>query len=187
SISIARLNFIGSGSSKTFILDVGANTLTISGTTLLDVTSGNGSTNLNLGVNGGTNAGVIDFGGNVTVGTSVVSPSAGFIGNANSKLIFRSNVTFGAIGYVNASRPGTVQFDGSGTQTLTYNNGGAASFNNIIVGFVNNPTLVLAGTATAANMAVVGNITVNGSSVLDLNNLAWNRTAVGGTFTMNNT
>jgi|GEM_PF-7035529 len=188
-VTISRLNFTISGNSKTGILDVGSHTLIITGTTNIDVTSGNSNTLLEVGVNGGTSAGTVDFGGAVAASVAAAG-KAGFIGNPNSTLIFRGDLSFGLRGYVDPTDiPGTALFDASGSQTVTYNNAGSAdaNFGNVIIGSTNNPIVTLAGLATAANRNISGNLTINGSSTLDFATFVWNRLTAGGTLALNNT
>jgi len=188
-VTIARLNFTVTGNTKTGILDVGTHTLTITGTTTIDVPTGNSNTFAEIGVNGGANAGAIVFGGAVSAGTTAAG-KAGFIGNANSTLTFRGDLTLGARGYVDATNvPGTAIFDATGSQSVSYSNTGtsSANFGNVTVGSTNNPSITLAGTATAANRAITGNLTLNGSSSVDFASVTWNRNAAGGTFALNST
>lgn len=92
--TINSLVFTISGNNNVGRLDVGGNTFTILGTSSINVTSGNNNTIIEIGTNGGTSAGVVDFQGAVSLGTTATS-RANFMGNTNSKLIFRSNLTLG--------------------------------------------------------------------------------------------
>jgi hypothetical protein len=183
--SVNSLTFTVNGNNDNARLYVGANTLTVNGNATIDVLSGNGNTDIEIGVNGGTAAGIIDFRGNVSIAPTNAGDAAGFAGNANSRLIFGGNLSFGVRAYINISNtPGTAEFNGTGTQVLTYNNTVyTARFNNVVIGNTNNPTVQMAGTATVD--PIVGNLTVNGTSVLDLSNRFWNRLAAGGTFSLN--
>lgn len=193
--SINNLTFTVSGNNNNAVLDVGARTLTVNGTATLDVLSGNNNTDVTIGVNGGTSAGVIDFKGNVVLSTSTVGNGSGFMGNSNSKLIFRGNLTFGPEAFVltNTFRPGTFEFDGTGTQTITWNNSGFyCEPNNVVIGNTNNPTVnQVTGTVTPDNF--LGNFTINGSSTLNLGTSQWNGGTAGGntgnagTYTLNST
>ncbi len=80
----------------------------------------------------------------------------------------------------------TVVFDAINTQTITYNNSIRYFYiPNLIVGETNNPTVLLAGATVPDN--VLRNITINGSSILDLNSRQLNRNSNGGTFLLRNT
>lgn len=187
STTIASLTVTMSGNNKIGVLNVGAFTLSITGTTTLDVPTGNANSVIDLGVNGGTAAGIVDFGGAVSAGATNKG-SAGFTGNANSKLIFRSDLTFGSKGYVNATNiPGTAEFDASSSQAVVFNTTNAAKFNHVIIGNTNSPVVTVSGTTSAVNRELIGNLTVNGSSILDLTTSTWNRSAAGGSFLLNST
>ncbi len=194
--SINNLTFTVAGNNNFPGLYVGANRLTVNGTAFIGIVSGNNNTSIEIGVNGGTSAGIIDFVGNATLGTaaSAVGSGSGFIGNVNSKFIFRGNITLNQEAYVTtgAGRPGTFEFDGTGTQTLTCNNSAFyCEPNNVVVGNLNNPTLTLAGSVATDN--ILGNLTLNGSSILNLGTTAWNGgtqnggTGNAGTLTLNGT
>lgn len=184
--SINNLTFTVNGNNDNARLFVGANTLTVNGNAIIDALAGNGSTDIEIGVNGGTDAGVIVFGGNVSLGpTNSPTGGAGFRGNANSRMVFRGNLTLGVGAYtIGGVIPGTIEFNGTGTQLLTYDNTSwVASFNNVVIGNSNNPTVQIAG--TAAVDPITGNLTVNGSSVLDLSTRFLNRNVAGGSFSLN--
>ncbi|MES1219852.1 MAG: T9SS type A sorting domain-containing protein, partial [Bacteroidota bacterium] len=184
------------GNNNSAVLDAGSNTLTINGNSSIDATSGNSSTTIGIGVNGGSSTGIVDFKGNVSLGPTSNNATAYFLGNANSKMIFRVNLTIGDDACTNTwfffffytyAGPGTVEFDGTGTQTVTWNNTQYYSrFDDVVIGNTNNPTVVqTTGTATPSD--INGDLTINGSSVLDLGSSQWNRNSSGGTFTMNST
>ncbi|MBL7733714.1 MAG: T9SS type A sorting domain-containing protein [Chitinophagaceae bacterium] len=181
--SINNLTYTTSGNNVTNILSVGANTLTVNGTTSMTISSGNTNTTQQIGVNGGTSAGVIDFVGNATFSNSTSGGGSGLNGNTNSKFIFRGNLTFGVEAFINVSNiPGTYEFNGTGTQTITWNNTEFyCEMSNVVIGNTNNPTVnQVTGTITPDN--ILGNLTVNGSSVLNLGTSQWNGgTSAGGT------
>lgn len=192
--SIRNLTYTITGNNRTAGVYVGGNTLTVNGTTSMSIVSGNNNTLHELGVNGGTSAGVIDFVGNVTISTGATGAGSGLAGNANSKLIFRGNVTFGTDAYFNiTNRPGTLEFDGTGSQNITWDNTGFfCEPNNVVIGNLNNPTInQITGAAAPDN--ILGNLTVNGASVLNLGTSRWNGGTAGGgtgnagTFTLNST
>ncbi|MFM2358094.1 MAG: hypothetical protein RLY16_86 [Bacteroidota bacterium] len=183
--TINALTFRTSTSNLVGIIDVDAYTFTINSTTNADITSGS-SNSLMLGVNGGTQAGVIDFKGNVTLGTTDAGDGVYLIGNSNSTLKFRSNLTFGVFATIhNTNKPNTAIFDGSSTQTITWDNVYYyAMFNNVIIGQTNNPTVNLVSSLVVPDN-LTGDLTINGSSVLNVGTSQWNRQTTGGTFTMN--
>lgn len=111
----------------------------------------------------------IDFRGNVSFGPTNRGDGMGWMGNANSKIIFRGNLTLGQRALQNVSNtPGTIEFDGSGSQTITWNNTSYyCEFNHVVIGNTNNPTVNIV-TGTAAPDNILGNLTLNGSSVLNL-------------------
>lgn len=185
--SINNLTFTVSGNNNNARLYVGGNTLIVNGTATIDILSGNNNTDIELGVNGGTSAGTIEFNGNVSLGPTNAGSGAGFAGNSNSKLIIRANLTLGTIAFVNATNvPGTLEFDGTVSQTITTNdNQFICSFNNVVIGNVNNPTVNLVAGTDPSPDNILGNLTVNGSSILNLGTAQWNRNASGGTFALN--
>jgi hypothetical protein len=188
--SIRNLTYTVSNNNIIVTLDVSTYTLTVNGVSSIQALSGNNNTTAEIGASG-TNAGIIDFVGNVNFGTNVLSSGAGpvLIGNSNSKVIFRGNLTLGrqAATYSTSLVPGLVVFDGTGSQTLTWDcNKWAFYFNSITVGSSNNPTLTQV-TGLQAPYDIAGDLTVNGSSVLDLGTSDLNRATSGGTFSLNNT
>lgn len=192
--SINNLTYTTSGNNVTTIISAGANTLTVNGTTSISISSGNTNTIQQIGVNGGTSAGIIDFVGNVSISSGTTGGGSGLNGNSNSKFIFRGNLTFGAEAFINITNiPGTYEFDGTGTQTITWNNSGFyCEMNNVVIGNTNNPTVnQVTGTVNPDN--IMGNLTINGSSVLNLGTSQWNGGTAGGgtgnagTLTLNST
>jgi Secretion system C-terminal sorting domain len=179
--SINNLTYTVAGNNRVAILSVGAFTLTVNGSATIDLVSGNANTSIQMGVNGGTSAGIIDFVGSVSIGATNVGSGAGFNGNANSKLIFRNNLTFGINAFVNiTNRPGTMEFDATGTQTITWNNSNFyCEPNNVVIGNTNNPT-VNQTTGTVSPDNILGSLTINGSSILNLGTSRWNGGTAGG-------
>jgi hypothetical protein len=125
-------------------------------------------------------------------GTSVANNAVllGTITNAaTGKFTFKGNVSLGdkAGTYTITTFTGaTVLFDGTGAQTLTFNNS-AYYFNmpNTIIGSTNNPTVTIAGSVTPDN--ITGDLTLNGSSILDVNTRQLNRNSNGGNFYLKST
>ena len=188
---IRNLTFPMSANNGVGVLNVGGFTLTVNGVTNADILAGNNNTNLFLGVNDGTSPGTIDFVGNTSFGSTNQGKAFYLFGNSSSRLIFRNNLTLGTLAstygaFVAGSEPGTVLFDGSGAQTYTANNNQYfCRFRNVIVGSTNNPTVTLAGSTIVDN--ILGDLTINGSSILDLNSRQLNRGSNGGTLLLKNT
>ena len=172
-------------------LNVGAYTLTVNGNTIIDISDDHPLNRFYVGVtDGSTSAGTIDFVGNVVAGTTDVRDGVVFTGNPNSTIICRSNLTLNIRAQVLiGSEPGTLLFDGTGTQTVTYNNLSTNTqgcrFKNVVIGKTNNPTVVMAGSTSPDNL--VGDLTVNGRSVLDLTDRQLNRHLNGGNLFLKNT
>ncbi len=168
-------------------INVGAFTLTVNGNTTIDISDDHPNNRFYIGVtDGSSSAGTIDFVGNVVAGTTDVRDGVLFMGNPNSTIICRSNLTLNTRAQVAAgSEPGTLLFDGTGIQTIYYNNAKSCGFKNIAVGKNNSPTLVIAGTSTPDN--IVGNLTVANNAILDLNTRQLNRNSNGGSLFLKNT
>lgn len=139
------------------------------------------------------NSAVYNFTGNVILDNGSSSSSNGVLLGASTaavtgKFVFKGNLTLGAAAKTGTDFTGsTVSFEGAGTtQTVTYNNTAAFNLPTVIVGNTNNyPTVTLAG--TSANSDITGDLTVNGTAILDLNTRQWNRATTGGLFRMNST
>ncbi len=160
----------------------------------------NGSSSFNS-LNTGTASGVFllvdnfpasyTFNGAVTLDVASVTSNKILIGSTaastTGRFIFKNNLLLGDKGATNTLfTAGTVLFDAVGTQTITYNNS-IAFFRipNLIVGSTNNPTVVLAGTIPVDNITL--DLTINGSSILNLNSRQLNRNTNGGNFLLKNT
>jgi hypothetical protein len=132
------------------------------------------------------------FTGNVTFddGTSVANNAvtmSTITSGAAGKFIFKGNLTLGDKASTDTFLTGaTVQFDGVSSQTVTYNNS-SYYFNlpNTITGSTNNPTVTIAGSVTPDN--ITGDLTLNGSSILDVNTRQLNRNSNGGNFYLKST
>ena len=149
SITINSLTFTVSGNNRTGKLDISGNTVIVTSSATFNNPSGNSNTILSVGVNGGTSAGVFDFGGTVTMST-VSNGIVELIGNVNSKLIFRNNLTFGPSGSINTlNTPGTTEFTAVLSQSITFNNS-VGNFNNVTIGTgTNNPIVTFTGSSNA--------------------------------------
>lgn len=165
--------------------NIGNATFTVNGATFMDVQDDHPNNQFYVGVTNGA-AGTMDFRGNVTIGTTNVRDGILLSGNTNSTIICRANLTLNTRAQVAVGlEPGTLLFDGIGTQTISYNNVQSCSFRNITVGKNNSPTLVIAGTSIPDN--IVGNLTVANNAILDLNTHQLNRNSNGGSLILKNT
>jgi len=173
-------------------LSVQGFTLTVNGNAYVDLVAGtNNNTRILIGENSGA-AGVVDFKGNLRIGTNGANFGSNkvsyFWGNSTSKIIMRADVLLGRTFAISGgARPGTIEFDGAGLQQVLWNNDMYfANFTNVVVGNQNNPIVRhVTGTYTPDN--ILNNLTVNGSSVLDLATSQWIRDNNGGTFSLNGT
>jgi hypothetical protein len=192
SISVYNLNFT-SENNVLSILHTAGRTLTINGDANIDLhsTAIDGSA-VAIGEYSFFGAGIVDFKGNVTIGTNAALSGSGkasyFLGNSSSKLIFRADLLLGRTNVISGTyRPGQIIFDGIGLQEVLWNNNMYFSnFYDVIIGSTNNPIVRhVTGTYTPDN--ILNSLTINGSSVLDLATSQWIRDAAGGSFTMNGT
>ncbi len=192
--AVYGLTMLGAGSGIQGFLHTAGRTLTVNGDAYVDVPTGGVYNNSLVGIGelSGAGAGVVDFKANFRIGTNAAPSSSGkasfMLGNINSKIIFRADVLFGRTCIIDAGfTPGTVEFDGIGLQEVLWNNDlYFANFYNVVVGNVNNPIVRhVTGTYTPDN--ILNNMTVNGSSTLDLATSQWIRDNAGGTFRLNGT
>ncbi len=180
-----NLNSLNNNNNPVY-LNVGIYSLTVKGTTIIDVQDDQPHNSINLGVIDASSSGTIDFMGDVVVGSTNVRYGAGFMGNPNSTIICRGNLTLNVKAHVEKGyEPGTLLFDGTGTQNFIFNNTLYCSFNNVVIGKNNNPKVIMGGTTTPDN--ILGNLTINGSAILDLNTRQLNRSSVGGSLFLTNT
>jgi hypothetical protein len=195
-INSLAISFSGSGNSgaaNVFRLDVQGNSLTINTTTTGTATNtgGNAGTQLQFNVgNGGriTYAGDTTYSASTTGGSGVATTFCLLgVGNTTGEVVYQANVTFNAgSGTSSGNTPGKVTFDAPSSQTITDNAGTAIILlgnSSTEIGSANSPTVTVAG--TASNFQPQGNLNVNGSSTLDLTTRTFNRSAAGGTFTLN--
>jgi hypothetical protein len=127
---------------------------------------------------------ILDDGSGIASNTVTIGVSAA---GGTGKFTFKGNVTAGKYAQTNAAfTSGTILLDGAVSQTITYNNT-VYNFNipNLVIGSSNNPVITLSG--KTATDDILGDLTLNGSSVLDLGTCQWNRQTTGGTFKMNGT
>ena len=165
-------------------------TFTVAGTTTLN--SENTSTTSAVSFLTASNTANYIFNGNVILddGSGIASNTVAIGSSATGgtgKFTFKGNVTVGKYAQTNAAfTAGTILLDGAGSQTVTYNNT-VYNFNipNLVIGGSNNPVITLSG--KTATDDILGDLTLNGSSVLDLGTCQWNRQTAGGTFRMNGT
>ncbi|MFT3980905.1 MAG: GEVED domain-containing protein [Ferruginibacter sp.] len=162
-------------------------TLTVNGIANIDMSSNDGN-NISIGESSGS-AGVVDFKADVNLGTtSYASGRASLVGSATSKMIFNGNLTLGPTAYVTAaSAPENVDFEGV-VNLITWNNTlNAVNFRNVRVGASSTSSTTVLHAGSVVPNAITGNLTINGSSTLNLATGQWNRSEAGGTFAINNT
>ena len=187
-LTIRNLTITNDNNNTNVYVNVGGFTLTVNGTTNINVTNDHPRNDIHIGVNDAVSKGTIDFVGDVSLGTVNLSDSIFLMGNDSSTIICRGNFTLGARARVKANAvPGTLLFDGLLTQNFIYNNvANACSFKNIVIGKNNNPIVNVTGISTSFDN-ITGNLTVNGSSILNLSNAQLNRQTNGGVFLLKNT
>ncbi len=180
-------NANSSGSDNSISVD-NSGTVSVGGTTTLSSLNGSASSKVLFTV--GNDPASYTFSGNVSVddGTTVNNNSILIGSNAlgtTGTFKFQGDLSIGVRGTTNTNfTAGTVILDKSGVQTITYNNSVSYfKIPNLIVGMANSPTVNLAGTVTPDN--ILGNFTINGSSVVNLGAKQWNRNADGGIFRRN--
>ena len=196
SITINKLKLFLNGNNTVVKLNVGANLFTVNDSADIDIIAGNPNTELYIGVNDNTSAGTIDFKGNAIFGKTDqsgngVTSKVNIEANNNSKIIFRGNLILGRLANINSGFEfGDLIFDGLGTQNFTNNSsrlGYSCSFKNVIVGSTNNPVVNLKVGLNLNNDDLLGKLTINGSSTLNIGISQWNRKTVGDTLRMKNT
>ena len=182
----SNINNLNNNNNPDYI-NVGAFTLTVNGASNIDVQDDHPNNQLFVGVTDGSNsAGTIDFKGDVVIGTTDVRDGVLLIGNANSTIICRGNLTLNKRAQVaQGFEFGTLLFDGTGTQNFNFNNVKSCGFNNVVIGKNNSPTVIMGGTSVADN--IIGNLTIANNSVFDLNTRQLNRKSNGGSLFIKNT
>ncbi len=166
--------------------------MTVTGSTLCR--SLNSLTPSYVGFFVGNNPALFTFNGAVTlddntsdIDNSILlgSSAAGTTGSYT----FRNNLTLGQVcaanGFLTAA---TFNFDGTSTQNITFGNVYYfCNFPNVVIGNTNNPTINLLSASSILPDNILLNLTINGSSIFNLNALQWNRNSNGGTFLLRNT
>jgi hypothetical protein len=177
-VNINSLSF--KSTSGTGILDINGNTLSVTAATTVEGNSGIAK----IGENG-SSAGVMNFAGDFTI-SSNNNGNAALIGNATSKAIFRANANINlSNGNAFTDQNSNVEFDGTGTQTITWNANQNIGFRNVTIGNINSPTVNLAGNVYGTINDISGNFIVNGSSVIDFKDKFWNSGNASSSFTLN--
>ncbi|WP_149240207.1 Ig-like domain repeat protein [Dyadobacter sp. 32] len=177
-VAINSLQF--KSTSGTGILDVNGHALSVSTSTLVEGNQGI----VKIGDNGAA-AGMMTFAGDFTISSSN-NGNAALIGNTVSKAIFKSNVNINInANSVFSGQNSNVEFDGTGTQTITWNANQNIGFRNVTIGNTNNPTVNLAGNVYGTINDISGNFTVNGSSVVDFKDKFWNSKNASSSFILN--
>jgi hypothetical protein len=187
--SIRNLTITMVGNNNSGILNVFTNTLTINGTTSVDILSGNANTQLVIGVNDAVSGGTIDFVGNAIFGLTNDGNAVFIKGNVNSRLIFRGDFTQGTNTAITpGTEPGTLLFDGTGMQNFKADDDQfICNYGNVIIGSTNNPTVNLIVGLDPLNDDFLGNLSINGSAILNIGLSQWNRKTAGGIFSLSNT
>ncbi|CAN1485147.1 Fibronectin type III [Flavobacteriaceae bacterium] len=164
-------------------------TMTVTGTTVAK--SLNVSTTSQVQFNVGNSPATTTFGGHLTLddGTSVIDNIIYLSGTTSSSttgtFVFKGNFNWGTRGTV-LNLGATHIFDAPVSQTMTTNAEFISNFNNVIIGSTNNPVVnIVTGVYYPTN--ILGNLTINGSSILNLGTSQLNRNTNGGTFTMSGT
>ncbi len=191
-----NLTFTVSGNNNAALLSSNRNDVIVYGNAIIDVTGGNSGTTIGIGEDHASNASTFDFRANVSIGASSTSGASTFRGNQNSKIVVRGDLTLGrtftlatgSTGVINTTLPRTLEFNGTGLQQITWNNNQSsfpARFRDVVIGNGNNPTVRQVPGTLSVPQNIIGNLTINGSSVLDLGSSQWNQHTNNGTFTMN--
>ncbi|MFI5253384.1 MAG: beta strand repeat-containing protein, partial [Bacteroidota bacterium] len=182
---------LNSSSARTFLIDPTNYTLDVKGITSEKfLTAGNTNSFIEIGNIGNTTTGTVIFEGNDSLGASGYTTNGiiGFVGNTNTQIIFKGNIYLGIRAATqNATYtftyPGKYIFDGTGTQTITEaNTAFAFNFYNLNIGNTNSPTVTVTGSGTLAG--ILGGLTINNSSILDLGTSRLNLAAPGGLINM---
>ena len=163
----------------------------VNGTTLAK--SLNTATSSNVSFFVGNAPAKIKFTGNVVLddntaatGNSILLGSTSFA--STGAIEFDGNVSLGFRAATDSSfTAATVIFDGTGTQTYTQGDTLSFKLPNVVIGSLNDPTVLLATANAVTPNNLTGNLTINGSSTLDLKALQWNRNSFGGSFVMKST
>lgn len=191
-----NLTFQVTGGGSNALLSSSGKNVIVYGNAVIDITGGTASTSIGIGEANTTAASTFDFRANVSIGASTVSGASTFRGNQYSKIIVRGDLTLGpsftlATGnntVINQTLPRTLEFDGTGLQQIIWNNNQAtfpARFRDVVIGNTNNPIVRQMPGTLATPQNIIGNLTINGSSTLDLGTSQLNRHSDGGTLTMN--
>lgn len=195
--AINNFTFIGDADFITSEIALKGRNLVVRGNSLIDIATTAISAGINtvvkLGESDSLKQSSIDFHGNVDLGPDVNAAyisqsSAGFNGNANTKIIFRGNLTLGSVAAIASladKDPENFIFDGAASQNITWNNDVYYCWmKNVTVGVSNSPTVnQLTGTVLPDN--VLNTVQVNNNSVLNYGTSQWNRQTSGGSFTLN--
>ncbi|MGV3631145.1 MAG: GEVED domain-containing protein [Bacteroidota bacterium] len=180
STAVGTLDITVNGSNDNFVLNVAGNTFTVNGTTDLNITGGNNATSLIVSVG---NGGTINYNGNTTFSaTSGNTYGIYATGGSTGVVNVSGNLTYSNARAITsaANLPAYVNMDGTGNQTMTFNNA-ATTFPHLQIGNANTPTVTIAGSVT--NALRPNDLTVKGTLVIPTGFVV-NRGAAGGTFTM---
>ncbi len=160
--------------------------ITINGTTTANST---GASQVYFDVN---NSGIVNFNGAVVLGTSGISGvflSTTNMGTSTGKFYFRNNLTFGSLGFIDPLyNAQSYNFDAVAAQTLNVSNS-SVYFSNVNIGDVNSPVVTVTGSSNGSltSNASSANLLVKNNAILNLGTRTLNRTALGGSLTLDGT
>lgn len=185
-ITVGALYIKETGNAKVLTLDVVSYLLTINGN-LHTLSSGNSSTYVYLDLGSST--------GGITVGRHAFLNDGGvsynrFFGDVTSPGIFtfKGDLTIGAYAYTTPGDEPDIIFNATGTQTIIPNNTYSYFLGeDVTIGTTNNPIVNVSGATVDAVGCYDGGVTINGTSVLDINAHYFDCFSGGGYFTMNST
>lgn len=181
SSEIKSLEFKSPTAGQVAILDLDGYDLTVEAQTSIE---GNAGT-ARIGENSPSGAGRMFFKGDFTI-TSSNTGTGALIGNESSKAVFYKNVNINLDQATNwNTQNSNVVFDAPGNQTITWNGNQNINFRNVTIGDENNPNLGLAGNVYGNINGFSGDMTINGSSSLNLSNGSWNPSNNTATFYLN--
>ncbi len=183
SIEVGAINAMISGSGNVLTMNTNAFILQVNQTATYNITSGDGNTQLIVNADNG--------GSIVYTKDATFSASAGSLypingnGNSNGTVKFKGNVTFNGNCFSNTvNLPAKVVFDAATSQTVAFNNTGSLILlgsTSTDIGGQNNPYVTITG---SGNNSIYGNLTVYGTSTLELTTSTLNRYSPGGSLNL---
>jgi hypothetical protein len=185
-ITIGALYLKETGNGKLLTLNLASYLLTINGN-LHTLTGGNSNTSVDINLSSST--------GGVTVGRHAFLDDGGvsynhFYGDVTSPGVFtfNGNLTIGAYAYTTPGDEPDIVFNASTSQTIIPNNTYSYFLGeDVTIGTTNNPTVTVSGSTIDAVGCYDGGVTINGTSILDINNHYFDCFSSTGYFVMNST